>query len=332
MGLWINKSSKQFKRGIIIPSSLSVRYLTQTYGITGIFKSTFDYDNHDQDNSLLLGDMYLDFDNKENFELVREDALYALAYIKIVFGIDNKFINIYYSGNKGVHITINKHMLGVEPNKNLNYIFKSIATKINTFAKNNTLDMQIYDNKRMFRVPNSKHEDSKLFKIPLTPEELRELPEHEIKALATKPRFFRTETILSCNAADKFKWFVSNYEKILEIKLTSNKSTKSVLKYTPPCIEYILENGANSGERNNTLAILASFYNSKGLEIKETIKILQEWNSRLPDPLHDREVIATTFSMYRSGKSFGCSTIKRIYSECNKTCKFFKEGGNKSGN
>lgn len=332
MGFWKNKDKKRFERGIILPTSISKQYLLMKHGDVGIFQTTFNYNTHNQDESYLYGDMYLDFDDKDNFDNAREDAIYAISYLKIVFGIEPNDLKIYFSGNKGVHVIVPKEILQISPNKKLNYIYKAIAKKIQLFIKNNTLDMQVYDNKRMFRIPNSMHETSKLYKILLSYNELRTLPVEEIKSLASSRR--NTNVIIInlsydtniCTSSKMYSWFVENYEKILDIKPVINKQTNKKINYTPPCIETLLNEGPCDGSRNNVTAILASFYKSRGYDVETAIEEITEWNSISANPLSLREIKATIYSMYRSDKSFGCSSIRNYYDECkNSKCKFFKQ-------
>lgn len=329
MGFWKNKEKKRFERGIIIPSKISKQYLLVKHGDIGIFQTTFNYNAYNQDDSYLYGDMYLDFDDKDNFDNAREDAIYAVSYLKIVFGISPNDLKIYFSGNKGVHIIVPKEILNVEPNKKLNYIYKAIAKKIQSFIKNNTLDMQVYDNKRMFRIPNSMHETSRLYKISLSYNELRTMPCENIKSLAMHRRKYNTVkpnlNTNICTSSKMYSWFVENYEKILDIKPTITKHTNKKINYTPPCIEALINNGPCTGSRNNVTAILASFYKSRGYDVDSAIDEITEWNSISSSPLSEREIKATIYSMYRTDKSFGCTTIRNYYDECkNSKCKFFK--------
>ena len=123
MGWWIDYSTKQFTRGIFVPEDIANKYLLVNTNNVGIFKTTFTYSSCDQDSSKLLGDFYIDFDS-EDYKKVKEDVIGVLAYFKVVFSIDYSDIQIYYSGNKGIHLIIPKEVLGIKPHKELNLIFK----------------------------------------------------------------------------------------------------------------------------------------------------------------------------------------------------------------
>lgn len=327
IGYWKDKINKRFCRNIFVPTPLSNPYLQFNYGNKGIFINAYSYNNFNLDESYLYGDLYLDFDNKEDFEKVREDVICSLAYLKTVFKIDYNDIEVYYSGNKGIHIMVPAEVLGIEPNKELNLIFKSIAKKISSYTTNKTLDMQIYDNKRMFRVPGSIHEDTGLYKIKITVEEVRSEKYNDILTRASSPIHITKSTyMLNAFANKQFQWFIQNYKQILDIGVIKNNKTNN-LKYTPPCIEYILENGANDGNRNNTVAALASFYKSTGIDSDECIENILEWNSEKSVDLDPREITATIHSIFRKDKAFGCHRLKEI-SVCDITKCALKGGNN----
>jgi hypothetical protein len=79
------------------------------FGNTGVYTTVYLYDNMEQKDANLIGDFYLDLDTdlhgddpEAAFNLIREDALNAVSYLKFVFGIPETYINIYFSGNKGL--------------------------------------------------------------------------------------------------------------------------------------------------------------------------------------------------------------------------------------
>lgn len=245
---------------------------------------------------------------------MREDALTALAYLKTVFKIEYDETRIYFSGRKGVHITVPSYILGVEPSKDLNLVYKSIAKKIGTFTENDTIDYGVYDSKRMFRVPMSKHEDTELHKIELSFNELREYSFEKIKEEAKTPRRIKIDHPESLNTfgQKQFGWFRENFQEILEIKM-NDRPHDDVLRMMPPCIEDLLENGSQKGGRNNSTAVVASFHKSTGKDFEETLELCQEWNSNKNNPpMNGKEVQNTVQSIYRGRASYGCNTLRTL--------------------
>ena len=322
-GYWIDKKKKIFKRNEIIPVAFENAIRIKRNNI-GIFKTAYSYNVENQNDAYLYGDFYLDFDSQD-FEEVREDVKMALSYLKIVFKLDvNRDCNIFYSGNKGVHITVPARIFGIEPNKKLNEVFKLIATAISDYTKNKTLDLRIYDNKRMFRIANSKHESTNRYKIYITLDELNDLTHKEIKSLANSPREIPEKIVKYSNDAHRmYLTFKERADK--NIAKFNNIKSNGTLKYMPPCIVDILNNGAINGKRNNTIAILTSYYKASGKDLKETLKLIKTWNSEKNSiPTSESEINKTCRSIFLKDNNFGCTAIKALDLCSNEKCNFRK--------
>ena len=323
-GFEIN-GERGFSRGHYIPYR-TISSFIKDHNRYSVFCSAYRYNTTDITKSDLYGDLYLDFDALNEFDKVKIDALTALSYLKVVYHIDEKQVKIYYSGNKGVHIIVPAVILGIEPMVLLNGVFKTIALSIKSFTPNKTVDTQIYDNKRMFRIPNTIHEKSKLYKIPITSDELRNFSEEQIKILAQQPRELQTNTLYETNniAQKQFQRAIEEYF-ILDKELKKDKRFKSKYDFTPPCIQYILENGAIEGQRNITIACLTGFCKNSGKSLNETIEFISDWNSKNIKPTGSQEMKRTIKSIFMNEKLYGCSTLK-LLSICDESrCKLSKK-------
>lgn len=312
LGYWKNYNEKEFKRYIYAPDNISKALFRERYGFVGIFKTVYSYDRRDIDNAYLLGDFYLDFDDEDNFENVREDALLAISLLVKVFRLYEDDIDIYFSGNKGIHLVLDKKILGIEPNKKLNFIFKYIMTKIRNQTKKKTIDTVIYDSKRLFRIPNSKHEKTNLFKIPITYNELKNYSLDQIKSLAQYPRELIKPNKKLNEIANKMYCIYVNeaereYQRLINMDYQSNVDKK--IRDIPPCIQHLLDVGPIDGNKNNSLAALVSFYKTQGYSYKETKEKLLEWNENL---IPKGEFNRTCNSIYTKKFKYGCSTLKNI--------------------
>lgn len=324
-----SNGEKGFSRGNYIPYR-TINLFVENRNRYSVFCSAYRYNNTEISKSDLYGDLYLDFDDINNFENVRQDALTAISYFKIAYRIDEQLIKIFYSGNKGLHLIIPAEIFGIEPMPLLNGVFKSIATSIKTYTKYKTIDTQIYDNKRMFRIPNTIHEKSKLYKIPLTVEELRNLTETDIKNLAQQPRNIQSNVIYELNhlAQKQFQKAIEEYY-VYDKESKKDRRFKTIYNFTPPCIQYILENGAEEGQRNITIACLTGFCKNSGKSLNETIEFISEWNQKNTKPTGEQEMKKTIKSIFMGEKLYGCSTLKTL-SVCNEAqCKLSKK---KEGN
>lgn len=323
-GYWLDKEKSIFKRNDFLPATL-IRSVIEKRKNIGVFQTTFRYNTENQDEAILYGDFYLDFDS-DNFEKARKDALKSVSYFKIVFNLPDveNHMKIYFSGNKGFHIIVPAVVLDIKPCKNLNEIFKTLALAISSHVDNDTVDLRIYDNKRLFRIPNSKHEKSGLHKVEITLSELKYYTERDIKSIAESNRILKDRTFRESTSASKmFKTFIDRTE--IRLKDFKNIKSKGNLRYTPPCISTILQEGAVSGQRNDTIAVLASFFKSTGKDLKDTTEVLLEWNNEVnSDPTPEAELKKTTRSIYNTEKTYGCSRIKELGICSEKDCKFKK--------
>ena len=324
LGCWVDYTNHSFKRNIYTPDELYLKLLNERYGNVGVFKTVYAYSTMNIEESFLHGDYYLDFDDIEDFEKVRQDALQTIDIINTCFYININDMEIYFSGNKGVHIIINKDLLGAIPHKKLNVIYKYITRFIRKSTIHKTIDTKIYDNKRLFRIPNSKHEKTGLHKIMITYDELVNLKYDDIRSMAKHTRQI-TKHIAEANEET-----VKMYNKFTELAITEHNeqllrsyenNSDQLIRDTPRCIEKLLEDGPIKGTRNQTLAALTSFYKTKGYNYQDTIKLLLEWNS---GSISKSEFYKTVNSIYKSNFKFGCRTFKEI-SVCDyETCPLMK--------
>lgn len=307
---------KEFHRGDYIPY-WQLPVFCKNCNEYSAFNSAYRYSDTEFDlSTLLYGGLYLDFDDEEDFEKVRQDAITSLSYFKIVYKIPEDNINIYFSGKKGLHILIPPEVMGIEPNNQLNLIFKYIANSIKTYTPNKTIDLKIYDNKRLFRIPNTIHESTGLYKIPITSDELRNLSKDAIVNLAHNPRSIKHKKIIEANKIANTQ-YLKAIQEFIKYSAEANKDFRSnkTISFIPPCIQSLLDNGAEIGQRNMSIAILASFFKRYGKSFNEACDIISDWNSKNASPTGETELKRTVRSMYNSDKSYGCSSIS-LYTDC----------------
>ena len=321
-------TERVFKRNVYIHINEYFEYI-KNLPCTDTYVSAYVYSNEKVEDAELYGNLYLDFDDANNFNNAKEDVIHTLSFFKIVYKIPSDQIKIYFSGHKGFHLIVPKEILGVQPDKNLNNFFKTIAEQIKTFSIHKTVDLKIYDNKRLFRIPNSINSATNLYKIILTPNELFSLNEEQIKELAKQPRFINLPLRLTLNptANNQYLQAIKLYEQQAkeQNKKSKNYRHKKTLNIVPECITNILEEGAEEGCRNITIACLASFYKESGKTLEEIIDLIGQWNSKNSKPTPYREMCTTIKSIFFGNKTYGCSTLQTI-THCNKSqCELLKQ-------
>lgn len=325
-GYWVNKDKHQFVRNKMMKTE-SLKDFSNSRNNKGVFCTAYRYNTEVIDESFLYGDLYFDFDNKDDFEPVRQDALQVLSYLAVVFKIEHNQSYIYFSGNKGIHIIVPATILGVEPDMKLNGVYRHIAENIRNYTPNKTLDLVIYDNKRLFRIPGTIHESTGLYKTQLTYDELKNMSHEDIKNKASNyTPVFLEESKHNVFANSRYKEYVKQFYDKKDKML--NVSYKSKLNCTPPCIQHLLDEGVLEGNRNNTIAAMSSFYKNKGETLESAIKLIAEWNDKknIP-PVKTTELNRTVRSIYCGHASYGCNSLKNL-SVCNEgKCPLKKKGG-----
>jgi hypothetical protein len=177
-----------------------------------------------------------------------------------------------------------------------------------------TVDTKIYDAKRLFRLPNSIHSATGLYKVQVDIEFVRNSTWEDMKLYASEPHELNNVQPKFCaEAAVRFNTMIKKCHETAENQFKAGvRAFKKGM--TPPCIEEMLKSGAQEGNRNNTTVILASTLLQSGKTLDETLTIMKDWNEEKNCPkLSEREVVNTVKSAYKElvgGKKFGCRSVK----------------------
>jgi hypothetical protein len=318
----------------------------QAYNNCGVYQTVMQYINPiwyqndkgkwliNASDSMKWGEFYIDFDTviekEEDYQKLKEDVRMALRYITVIMNIDVNQVRFFYSGGKGLHLTIPAVTLGLEPHVALNQIYKVIAEDILQYCKHETLDQKVYDDKRMFRMINSYNYKGKAFKIPITYDEFVKLNYEEIRKLAQSPREISVaDPVPSTRAKLVIKQHIDDWtNKVNRRQEFSGKIKK--LEEEPPCIKAMGEKifRETIDERNNSGAALASFYLQQEIPYEEAMARISKWNEeQCSPPQKPREVEIIVQSVYNGQYKYGCETFKRVSGVCEKeNCPLFKKG------
>ena len=291
---------------------------------TDVYRTTFCYDNTNVKESSLYGDLYFDLDkdikNEDDFKAIKSDALIVHSYLSMRMKVPAEQIRVYFSGSKGFHIVVPAEVIGIEQKDSLNEEYKLIALEVQKTTYNDTIDMKIYDRRRLFRIVNTINSKTGLYKVPIDYKMLYTGKWEDIKAYAEvqHPEIY-PEPKFNKDAADRYKKILSdsiekNEKKGIERK---NKTVKIIIPDTErpllPCVRNALINGVSEGQRNNTAVAVASGLFQAGKIVDEVEEIMQEWNEqRVEPPLPEKEVEAVVRSAYeqaQNGQGYGCNTF-----------------------
>jgi hypothetical protein len=248
-----------------------------------LYSSYYRFYTEDPEVGPVFSGLGMDFDCAEKPERARKEAIAIISYLKDHYEIPVEGISIAFSGDKGFHIFVNRRVFQADPDVDLPLIWRKMAEDLIKTLGLKTVDLVVYERRRLWRLLNSKHGSSGLYKIPLTFEELKDKNIDEIKVLATKPRILplvrehkAVPQVVEWfqRTRDQVKTFIQ--ERFREIK----PETLLRLKQEVPCVVERLKRGAKEGQRNQCVWRLATYFKSRRKTLDETLHIMHDFYSR----------------------------------------------------
>ncbi len=245
-------------------------------------------------------------------EVALIDARQILANLETISPAASESALIYFSGSKGFHIGIPSQLFGLVPSVDLPAQIKRIALAI---AKNVPIDRSIYEKNRLWRVPNTKHGKSGLYKTQLSYEEFATWSIEQIKEKAKTPH----------GEAKADLTYEVQYEPIPELVelVASLSKTEGQEGHLPPSqngLGWIAEALANltQGNRNATFAKIAGRLHRDGWQEQDIISLLRPHADRVGFPISELAgEVSGICSRYPSSTSFHVSNT--IYTEKQET-------------
>ncbi len=217
---------------------------------------------------VLTNRIIFDFDDKD-LDKARKDTLETIKRLEAK-GVKKTDINIYYSGKKGFHLTLETDKQ-FTPDE-MKSVAKAIAGDLPTF------DSVVYNSNRILRLPFTQHPDTKLFKIPISFEELS-LPVVQIQTIAKDEyevelpvKSSLPEAVNNLKIAPKPKVEAKPLTSILD--LSKKPKTLSPWKYA------LSQGHFPSGQRNNAFDIMARTYKALGHDKTETYHLLKSMREK----------------------------------------------------
>jgi hypothetical protein len=138
-------------------------------------------------NSACILHWYFDIDCPDDLSAARESALTLCLMLMDRAYVPQESLDTFFSGAKGFHIVVAPEVFRAFSSPYTLGLYKKMAQKTRE-AGVRFLDESVYSRKRPFRLSNTRHRRSGLFKIPLCYEELRDLSMEGILQLAAGPR------------------------------------------------------------------------------------------------------------------------------------------------
>lgn len=245
-----------------------------------------------------------------------EEAQYQAQRLIRVMGaydIDTEACRFYFSGQKGFHILIPSGMAGIEPSADID---KRIGQTVKGITIDINIDSGIYEKVRLFRIPNTIHGKSRLFKVGLYSFEIMTMTTGEILELAKKPREeLEIEEDYDINETLK---------ELYHAEIQRPKVTKQTGVKVKHCMESLMK-GVTEGQdggRNNVGLRVVNHLKQNGLTEKMIWTALDEWNNSNDPPLGTDE-LEIVFHQGMQQYDFGCHD-PIMAAHCNPDCLFYK--------
>src|SRR3989337_2415617 len=276
------------------PAVSEVSQLSQRWSVIDCFTTYLQYEgtpedyesgNLKQEDALKHGPMVFDLDSQDistlegNWKLVVFELTKISKYFEIEWNLPPTSIQWFFSGSKGVHGIIEPEVLGILPHKQLHLIYKRLAELVIEMTGVTTLDLRIYDARRLFRVPLTRHSKTNLFKIPLTLTDTQLLTYNEICQMAQKPitRHCYENVSIHTRTRIMIQLLIKETARIEEHKLKRLREHNTSINVNTediPCVQKMLMEGVRQGKRNERAAALASHFRQTGMDIDTTVAII----------------------------------------------------------
>ena len=290
--------------------------------------------------------LFLDIDSKEP-EISHDVARKLVSFFCDEWDMPERGLNIAFSGSKGYHIGVDTRVFGeLQPSEALHRLHAELRSEIVSLAgirEVYVIDQTICDKTRLWRLVNTRHSKSGLYKVQLEVDELFRLSVEAIKELAQTPRptTFTDETglIPKAGIAAIGKAAALYRKSLSKVKKTCcptngprvNKTSDDLKPLREILCEArlnLLKSRVAEGRRNVSALILISALRCGGYSQERAQEVILKWNSENAIGLGQTELIGVLKSAYRAphGYNFGCNSLKEHcrFAENRNECKDYR--------
>lgn len=130
------------------------------------------------------GPLYFDIDHGDDLPLAINSANRLIKMLVDDYGMEERDIEAYLSGKKGLHVFIQPEQFGLTRSVlRLPKVFMEMAVRLYVSG----MDMQVYSTRNAFRLANVQREDGR-YRVRVSPKELRTMTQERYLELTEKPR------------------------------------------------------------------------------------------------------------------------------------------------
>lgn len=230
-----------------------------------------------------IGSFFIDFDCSGDIERAKQDACYIADFLERRYGLDKDSFEIIFSGSKGFGVVIPHQCFINDLLDNPRDAYRAVANLLRRQGCG-TLDLGVYSDRHLWRLTNSKHPKTGLYRIQLTFDELHHSIS-EIRELAQNPKWVR---YAEPEFSTKFNNEIFNlYKQIIKIEILrkqkkQNKdfSELSPLEKVPKKYRHVVV----EGNRNPTITQLIGTLHKAGASYTEAREIILSFNQNYCRP------------------------------------------------
>lgn len=285
-------------------------------------------ENHPDYDSAIIDRIFFEFEEEGEkilTDAVRREVLDFLTEIES-WGLEP---HIFFSGRRGFHILFYFEEIEL---KKANAVIKKVPGIFERdFELKHMCPVARHGTRQMRRIPNTKHQGSGLYCIPLSLSELS-LRVEEILTLAEKPR---GDVIFE--KVHQRNFLIEKLLKEIESDLSQPRKYKRRLILSPkeimdlpdcPAFKKALK-GVPEGIRNEVLVGLISYMkNVKHMNKGRIFQALKDWRLRCENPnsfLKDEIYTSLNYHFNKRNKYYGCGMFKRAGLCKKEDCKILRE-------
>lgn len=237
----------------------------------------------------------LDIKKDPSFTALCNNTYLSIDFLLQEYGLHENNFRIYFSGDNGLHIHIPTKLFGLKPKKRLPQrmgVFVRLLCEKLPFSE--YIDYGIYQPNQSIRLPHSPHDETGLYKIPITFERLNNLTLKGIRRSATNPDL--SSIIIPQNKVKMSKSLTAKWNQVL------------VSRFNPKEIKV---SGVPDGERHDQGLIVIRLYRAQGFTREEAIQKLLAWDKTNAPPMNEPQWIHRSVEDWYS-KTKDWATEKRF--------------------
>lgn len=266
----------------------------------GLYSTAFQYSTSDPHTADLRGDFFLDFDDDDDISNAQEDALKIIQHLTLSpnYKIPSNMMRVFFSGSKGVHVMVPYECFGFEWHPHLEKIYRIMAEELLEFTPNKTLDMKVYERRRLLRLPRSQHPKTGCYKVPMELKNLLVKNEQDIYKLSKDQNYgswikYREPKRIA-EASRYFEKCDQKFASRFKNKF-SNRSEEQTLDFDPPAYLELIKQGPVKGKRNLVASMLVTFWRRRGKTEQEAWDALVDWNNGSMDDWELKTLFKSNF-------------------------------------